>query len=116
MPRHAEFADNEHFQRRAERRCHFKRNRNPASRECENQHIGLVAVLVEHFREYLPSLASIAEHGKSSRAKAIVIGRECKSRAVGLQSSRHTPCAVLKNHGTRSVPTTLYFANLKVWP
>ena len=51
VPRHAEFSDEKHVQRRAEPPRHFVRHRHPAARQRENQEV--IGVVVSRPRQRL---------------------------------------------------------------
>jgi hypothetical protein len=59
--RNSQFADDEHVERRIERRRDFERHRHPAARQRQDHDISRVSVLRKVPGEHLPGMPAIAE-------------------------------------------------------
>jgi hypothetical protein len=61
MARHAQLAHEEHVQRRPERLCDLKGDRDAASRERQDDHIVAAGVLAQALREQPTRLSAVPE-------------------------------------------------------
>jgi len=70
VARHAEFADDEYVERRAERPGDLGGDRHAAARQAENDHVVAVSVLAQMAGKHPAGLAAIAESSRGDRGHA----------------------------------------------